>query len=217
MTAYFEREGITIYHGDCREIVPLLDPPAVVITDPVWPNAVKSLAGADDPAGLLSDFLGLLPDTVARLVIQLGCDSDPRFLTAVPSRWPFLRSCWLEYVRPSYKGRLLYTSDLAYIFGQWPKPRPGAMVIPGKFLQNDARPRTRGHPCPRQQSHVDWLVKWFGESTILDPFAGTGPVLLAAKYAGLRAVGIEIEERYCEVAARRLDQRVFGFVQSEAR
>jgi DNA methylase len=207
MKPYFERDGIALYHGDCLEVIPDLEAePTVVITDPVWPNAVDSLAGSGDPAGLLASMLASLPESVSRLVIQIGCDSDPRFLGAVPDRWPFLRSCFLEYVRPYYKGRLLYTNDVAYVFGRWPAPRPGAIVIPGKFLQDDHRKRTKGHPCPRQLSHVRWLVKWFGESTILDPFAGTGPVLEAAKFAGLAAIGIEIEEEYCEIAARRLEQ-----------
>ena len=51
-TPYYDRNGITIYCGDCREILPELGPVESVITDPVWPNAAVALIGRDDPAGL---------------------------------------------------------------------------------------------------------------------------------------------------------------------
>jgi site-specific DNA-methyltransferase (adenine-specific) len=53
---------------------------------------------------------------------------------------------------------------------------------------------------------VEWLVKWYGGGSVIDPFAGSGTTLLAAQNACLPAVGIEIEEKFCEVAARRLEQ-----------
>ena len=55
-----------------------------------------------------------------------------------------------------------------------------------------------------------WLVKWFSESSIIDPFMGTGTTMRAAKDLGRKAIGIEIEEKYCEIAARRLQQEVLA-------
>lgn len=212
MSPYLRSGGITLYHGDAREVFPALGVEVTtVITDPVWPNSIASLAGSEDPAGLFAETMSLVTDSVRRIVVQLGCDSDPRFLRGLPDRFPFLRTCWLEYVRPHYKGRLLYTNDVAYVFGDWPPSRSGARVIPGRFLATDSTKRTPHHSCPRKQSHVDWLVGWFGETMILDPFAGTGSTLVAAKFAGMEAIGIEIEERYCELAAKKLEQGALTF------
>lgn len=64
------------------------------------------------------------------------------------------------------------------------------------------------HPAPRRLEHLSFLVNVFAESGVIDPFCGTGTTLLAAKTANLPAIGIEIEERYCEIAAKRLAQGV---------
>jgi DNA modification methylase len=70
-----------------------------------------------------------------------------------------------------------------------------------------------GHPCPKPLEWMSWLVNRCsleGE-TILDPFMGSGTTLRAAKDAGRNAIGIELEEEYCEIAVRRLSQEVLRF------
>ena len=209
MRPYYDHAGITIYHGDCREILPELGSTAVV-TDPVWPNAVVPLAGSEDPVGLLRDAFSAMKRLPERAAIHLGCDSDPRFLLAVPGGLPFFRTVSLELARVGYKGRLLMTGDTAYLFGDPPPVRPGARVIPGKCFDADSKGKTPGHPCPRKLKHAKWLVNWWtvpGEE-VVDPFMGSGTTLVAAKDLGRRAIGIEVEERYCEIAAKRLAQEV---------
>lgn len=209
---YYSRDGIEIFCGDARDILPQLELSAdVVIIDPVWPNAVPTLAGADDPLGLFTEIAAHFPRLTSRVVVHLGCDSDPRFLTAVPVSLPFFRACWLEYVRPHYKGRLMYTNDVAYVFGQPPPVEVGARVMPGRMVQTDHRKRPAGHPCGRQLQHVKWLVRWYARGLVLDPMAGTGTTLLAAQQAGLPAVGIEISEAFCALAVDRLRQGVLPF------
>ena len=157
----------------------------------------------------------------------MGCDSDPRFLCAVPEQWRFLRVCWLDYARPSYKGRLLYTGDVAYVFGEPPAFIKGRQVMSGMcrssrpdrlfFRGNKERKRkdfsgTDGdalpHPCARRLEHVSWLVYQFSDRSVVDPFCGSGTTLVAAKQLERKAIGIEIEEKYCEIAAQRLSQEV---------
>src|SRR5690606_4231353 len=140
--------------------------------------------------------------------------------------WPFLRVMWLRYAACSYSGRVLVTFDVAYAFGEFPPARKGATVLAGACVSTKAdfvapygtqrptkrRPWCKGnetpHPCPRRLEHVSWLVNWWSEREVLDPFMGSGTTLVAAKNLGRRAIGIEIEERFCEFAARRLAQEI---------
>lgn len=207
---YDDGQSTTIYHGDCREILPQLRLPSVVITDPVWPNAWKgyrALKGADDPAGLLREAITALPGLPERLVVVLRLDSDPRFLEAVPASLPFFRVQILNYLKPGFIGRRLGGFEVAYCFGQPILSRPGARVVPG--FSPSARPAKRlrnGHPCPRPLPHMEWLINWWAEpgDLVVDPFCGSGTTLLAARNLGRTSIGIEIEEKFCEVAAKRL-------------
>lgn len=207
MKPYYQDDWATIYHGDCREILPSISSVESVITDPVWPNFSRELAGAGD-ASLFPQAVAALPPH-QRIVVHLGVNSNPLFLA--PIKKPFLRACWLRYAACSYVGRLLCGSDIAYVFGEWPEPEPGAMVVPGETISTDSKPRDRRHPCPRRIDHVRWLCKWFAGASVLDPFMGTGTTLVAGKDLGRTCIGIEIEERYCEIAAKRLSQEVFDF------
>ena len=210
MRPYYDHAGVTIYHGDCREVLPEIDGYETVVTDPVWPNSTPDLVGADRPRDLLAESARLWQ--CKRAAVHLGCASDPRVLTAIPDRLPFFRVCWLEYARAAYIGRLLHASDVAYLFGEPPAVEPGRVLIPGKCVDPDSKGKQSDHPTPRKLGHVVWLIgKWTDPSdTVLDPFAGSGTTLVAAKHCGRRAVGIEIEERSCEMAADRLAQEVMA-------
>lgn len=209
---YYEADGVTIYHGDCREILPEIGGGGVVVTDPVWPNAHPDLVGASDPLALFSGALTAMP-VIRRLIVWLGCQSDPRFLTAVPPSLPFLRMQYLRRAVPSYNGRCLVGGDVVYAFGEWPASREGARVIPGECSVTSIPGRRQNHPCARNENHAAWVVGWWTEptDTVIDPFLGTGTTLVAAKNHGRRAIGIEIEERYCEIAVKRLAQRMLDF------
>ena len=210
---YYDHAGITIYHGDCRDILPALTAPVdCIVTDPVWPNSNRSgLTGSDDPYGLLRDSAANWPRLTARAVVQLGVNSDPRILQAIPNELPFFRACWLEYARPHYMGHLLYGNDVAYCFGSFRAPiHLGHRLIPGRMMDHSSNGPFPGHPTPRKIGHVAWLLKWFTREgdLVLDPFMGSGTTLKAAKDMGRRAIGIEVEEAYCQVAANRMAQEV---------
>jgi site-specific DNA-methyltransferase (adenine-specific) len=211
MKPYYEQDGVTIYHGDCREVLPALDKVEAVITDPVWPEPLAILTGAHEPHALMGYVATWAAARARRLVVQVSVTTDPRWFCLVPASLPFQRSLLLEYARPAYRGRHL-SGDCAYVFGDCPASGKGKHILPGRTMATDSRDNrhANGHPTPRKLQHLKWLVKWWSERDVLDPFKGSGTTLRAAKDLGRTAIGIEIEERYCEIAARRLDQTVLA-------
>lgn len=232
MKPYYEDNMTTLYLGDCREILPTLEL-EMIITDPVWPDADVKLPGCENPYQLFADMCKAIPAGTQRLVVQLGCDSDPRFLSGIPSNWPFLRVCWLDYARPSYKGRLLYTGDVAYGYGIPPayitgrqvisgmcrstksdklferhtKANPKKKLFTGKHDEDEQGVNNLPHPTPRRLQHVEWLVHQFSDNAVCDPFTGGGTTGVAAKKLGRKFIGIEIEEKYLELAVKRIKKQ----------
>jgi site-specific DNA-methyltransferase (adenine-specific) len=228
---YWQDDMTTLYLGDCREILPQLGPVETVITDPVWPDADVKIPGHENPYQLFADMCAVIPRDTLRLIVQLGCDSDPRFLEGIPSSWNFLRVCWLDYARPSYKGRLLYTGDVAYAYGIPPAYIPHRQVMSGmcrstksdKLFERHTAANPKGklftgkqdenginnlpHPCARRLQHVQWLVRQFSDHVVCDPFMGSGTTGVAAKSLNRKFVGIEIKEEYLELAIKRIKRQ----------
>lgn len=208
---YFEEDGITIYHGDARDLLLSLPSVDAIITDPVWPNPHPEITGVEDPYNLLRETAREFPRLASRCVIVLGALSDPRFLSAIPASLPFFKVVWLEHIVPGYAGRAMVCADVGYAFGRPIKFKKGQQVIPGKCLSTASDGRDRSYVSVRKTKHMRWLVRWFAEGTVLDPFCGTGTILEAAKFHGFKAIGCDINERACELSVNRLKQKVlFG-------
>ena len=206
---YYEEPGITLYCGDCRELLPNVYA-ETIITDPVWPNFHTKLIGSDDPRRLFGEAMKALPQDVARICVWLGCQSDPRFLEVIPPGFPFLRMSYLRRAVPHYNGRCLVSGDVLYSFGLWPDSREGARVVPGECSVTSIPSLREDHPAARNEQHARWVVKWWGQDPVCDPFVGTGTTLVACKAQGVTAIGIEIEPKYCEIAVKRLRQGVLA-------
>ena len=238
MKPYWSGHGCELYHGDSRDLAGELAKRATVaITDPVWPDG-KRVFPDIDAWSLWSEVAPHLAE-LERLVVILGAGSDPRFLSGVPSSMPFVRACQLLYPRPSYSGPLIIDFDMAYVFGKafangdgvhirlpglgravrrqnrarW--LRPGGGII-GRRVASNGPP---SHPCPRHPDHVRWLVRNFSRPTdiVIDPFAGSGTTLMASIELGRKSIGIELEEQWCEEAARILEGVPEGLSLAEAR
>ncbi len=181
---------MTIYHGDCREILPELGPVDVIITDPVWPDCKKIFPGVDAFVTFI-EAARHFPSLCRRLIVILGCDIDPRFLLAIPNELKFFRACWMRFIPPRKRGTLLAGADVAYVFGSryrgWRK-----RVLPGEITAGCHKdsPRIDVFPCSRNYYHMEWLVEEYTRpgATILDPFAGAGSTLVAAKKMGRGAL-----------------------------
>lgn len=199
--------SVTILHGNCLDLLPGISAD-VVITDPVWPNVPPGLLqGWDRPFALFQEAISLLSPSIKRLVVVLRSDSDPRFLSSIPSKWKFICVQALSYAVPMYLGRVLGGTELAYCFGEPIPSSENRRVIPmwGPKAQPGNR-KANGHPCSRAMIHMEWLIGWWsvpGE-TVLDPFCGSGTIPLAAERMQRSGIGIEIEERFVEIARRRI-------------
>jgi len=199
-----------LYHGDCLEILKETGKVDTVVTDPVWPNNSIAEFANIDPYDLLEKMWRRIDGKTDRAVIQLGCDSDPRILQ--PITLPFFRVAWLEYALPGNKGRLLYTGDVAYMFGTPPKVIPGKKLISGRCMSTDNFGKETDHPCPRKLTHVKWLIYQFTnrDDIVLDPFMGSGTTGVACidQEHQRRFIGIEINEKYFDMACKRIELAV---------
>ena len=208
---YYQDKYVTIYHGDCREILPELPRVDLICTDPVWPGCKWEMPGKDEAVELLDWLLAEACQLTNRLIVIMGCDIDIRFLAGVPQRMPFHVACWLKRTPPIYKGYILYSGDVAYVFGtNWPK-----LLASTEITGPSAGRKEYGntHPAPRNLQHIRKLVANYTAEgwLLLDPFMGSGTLVQAAREAGRRSIGIEIEEKYCEIAANRCRQAVMDF------
>ncbi len=206
MKPYYQDSYATIYHADCREILPQLEKVDMVLTDP--PYGIK-IDHWDErvPHELLSQFL----DISLGPVIWFGAASqlkndiikfDPppdRILIWAP-RFTLSKSSanGIAFRRhPIYCWRL-------------PEKRFNGPVWDILDHCTD-RGNDWEHCCTKPLKLIESLAQIINEGTILDPFMGSGTTLVAAKNLGRKAIGIEIEEKYCEIAVKRLRQEVLEF------
>lgn len=219
MRPYHSEGGITIYHGDCRDFIDKYEPMAAdaVVTDP--PYGIEGGSGGDardfrKAVYVGSDWEDSRP-YIERVVVPII--SDLRLLPRMAVT-PGVRSLFL-YPEPRDIG--CFWTPAAATHGPWGfttfQPilyygsdyRAGKGALPSGRAVTEASEKN-GHPCPKPLRAWTWLVDKLSQpgETVLDPFMGSGTTLRAAKDLGRKAIGIEIEERYCEIAANRLGQEV---------
>lgn len=188
MKPYYEHAGITIYHGDCREVMPDVSGADLVLTDPPYP---------DNDRVIWTDFaevVGVLP--VVRSFVFWDASA--------PFELPYTaRHIWHK---PNGQSSKQYECVYELHGGKPCKVFRIAAILPN-YIQYAAE--CVDHPTQKPLKLIRRLI---GKAAcILDPFMGSGTTLVAAKDLGRRAIGIEIEERYCEIAAKRLSQEVLKF------
>ena len=208
---YYEEPGITIYHGDCREIIPHLPKVDLVLTDPPygmnWPCNMSSMTKRGSKYG--------------------GRDWGE---TTRGDDEPFDPSPWLDYPKSilfgynHFAARVPKGTILVWIklydegFGKFFSDAELAWMSGGEgvYCYRDVSMKgitgNRVHPNQKPKSLMSWcILKSKTQGTILDPFMGSGTTLVAAKQLNRKAIGIEIEEKYCQIAVDRLRQEVFDF------
>jgi DNA modification methylase len=222
MTPYYADDLVTIYHGDSRDILPSIAAD-VLVTDPPYGVNLGDHAGASDDRHVLRKARYATyedtPENFLEIVVPLvsvGLAMTRRgAVFCPPSRvWDLPRATAIGGVfLPSAMGRSGwgYTSlVLCLLYGNAPDLHLGAKATAIRSVPT--RAEGDGHPVAKPIAWMRWLVGLTsrGDEVIVDPFLGSGTTLVAAKDLGRRAVGIEIEESYCEIAANRCSQEVLG-------
>lgn len=203
---YYEDDSVTLYHGDCLAILPELKPVDLVLTDPPY-NFGFEYGEHDDKMDVdayrewCREWFALLREKSSRIVIFPGHGNLP---------------VWWEVSKPSsigcwHKPGNFASSHLG--FAEWEPylywgTRVGGSTVT-RATVNKQRD-TGDHPCPKPLSLMRSMLVKFAPESVLDPFAGSGSTLRAAKDLGIPSTGIEIEERYCAVAASRCAQEVLA-------
>jgi len=229
VTPYYERDGITIYHGDCREILPTLPSVDLVLTDPPYQSLDANV------------LAGTTTRLVARNGKRLSADDDGWFSTMGSETILVILEMCRQLLRPS--GALYVFADVKSglaLFPGWTRNvivwdkqsigmgyawrRMHEWIAYQPMATHRLRDQSLGdiircpslpdkcHPTEKPTAVVSPLIQNSTDpgDLILDPFMGSGTTLRAAKDLGRKAIGIEIEERYCEIAAKRLSQEVMA-------
>ena len=209
-TPYYDSDGITIYHADCREILPLLEAGSVdlVLTDPPYGIGYDSTHskyknGVDyGDATWDKDIFDPSP------IIELKRPSIIWGGNCFASRLPD-SPVWLTWVKIVRQDANIRQADMELAWTNCvSRPRVFQHLWIGAYRDSES-----GIPNVHPTQKPIALMKWCAEISkteglILDPFMGSGTTLRAAKDLGRKAIGIEIEERYCEIAVKRLAQQV---------
>jgi DNA modification methylase len=218
MIPYYDDGTCTIYHGDCMEILPRLTADVVLTDTPYGIGLDYGTTFSDTPAYLDRLVATALPQMrMAAPVVALT--------TGVVNMWRFPVPTWVlswfqvnAFTSTGYWGFNMWQPVLCY--GTDPYLRRGrgrhqdviqTTATLGSNGGHDNPPS--GHPCPKPLPSWRKIMLRVSPDTsdvVLDPFMGSGTTLRAAKDLGRTAIGIEIEERYCEIAANRLAQEVLA-------
>ena len=215
MKPYFERDGIVIYHGDSREVLPSLDLSAVdlVLTDPPYGMAYRhgtrkgGKKYGNDGVTIFGDDAPFDPSPILAIPARKVIWGGNHFADRLPAS-----RGWMVWDKRGGKG----SNDQSDCELAWTDFLTVARVFTRVWRggQRDGREQAEGrlHINQKPVALLSWCIRWSDTSgAVLDPYMGSGSALVAARENERRAIGIEIEERYCEIAARRLDQlTLFG-------
>lgn len=215
MSLYYQDDHVTLYHGDCliehREWLEA----DVLVTDP--PYGAKWVSGQFSRAAVPVE-------------VNIEADESPAVRNEALSEWgdgpALVFGSWRVPRPPKVKNRLIWykaankpgmrtqpwyaADEEIYQLGSGFTGKPSHNVYVTRESRDGANGEVAkwGHPTPKPIPLMEALIAKCPPGVVADPFAGSGATLLAARNLGRQAVGVELEERYCEIIARRLDQGV---------
>lgn len=219
MPKIYEQSGITIFQGDCRVIAPTLEPcPEAVITDPPygvgWDTDYTRFTGDHGHLNLAlppvhgdADPFDPSPWLAFERCVMFGANHYAPKLPASPTWIVWDKRCGLKSE---------FTESFADCELAWVKEDGPARIFRhywNGMLKDSERGEKRLHPTQKPVALMAWIIQKYclPDDVILDPYMGSGTTLIAAKKLGHKAIGIEYERAYCDIAAARLQQEVFAF------
>lgn len=215
MTPYYSQDGVEIYHGDCRDVLPQLPDAGLMLTDPPYGATYVSNTGGrrgKEPIGNDGTRISL------RLYRQLAPTIRATHVLwftrwdAWPDVWEILGQ-WLPI-----RGLLVWDKGTPGMgdLNHW-GPSYELIASLGRGKTTGTRDQSvlkfagvthteRRHPTEKPLALLQYLIGKMPLAPVIDPFCGSGATLHAARNVGLPAIGVETDERYCEEAAKRLGQ-----------
>ena len=216
MTLYYQDEHVTLYHGDCLTEHQEWLSADVLVTDPPYGMSYESnrnrdkrnvkvgrpVAG-DDATDARDGALRAWGDGAA---LVFGKWNQPK-----PSGTK-MRLVWDKRVPGMGDLQIPWgpTDEEVYVLGGGWTGKRESNVLSFQMLMSGDRTRP-DHPTPKPVPLMTELVSKCPPGVVADPFAGSGATLIAARNLGRKSIGVELEERYCEIIAKRLDQQVIDF------
>lgn len=222
MEPYYERNGITIYHGDAMGILPTIGGADLIVTDPPYTFGIASTGNTATKSGHWGDLMNSaywyaawIREAYRLTVNRQGAAWIFNSWRSFPilTRAAYMAEWGIESLlvwdkecigpggtrglRPSYELVALFTHKDFAIANRG---------LPDIWRHKWSSTKPNGHPAEKPINLVRQLIDESGGGLVVDPFMGSGTTLKAAQELGQSAIGIEIEERYCEIAARRLAQ-----------
>lgn len=220
---YYQDDHVTLYHGDCLELADVWTSADVLVTDPPYGihhtrhgESCVVIAG-ERRTGRASDRVLTEDDVAVRNSALVLWTPKPAIVfgswRAPRPHGTRMRMIWdKNIVGMGGVGAWRPADEEIYIVGDWPNPKGGegaeSSVIRMNALRGNARP---DHPTPKPVRLMEYLLSYSPHGLVADPFAGSGSTLVAAKNLGRRVVGVELEEKYCEIIAQRCSQEVLDF------
>ena len=194
MTPYYQHGGITIYHGDCREVLPSLQFDCVV-TDPPYGVSYRQPRKTKGRMAIRGDDAWTFTRPAVPFVVW-GANNSPDYADCG----------WLVWDKKRYGADLFGDGELAAT-----NQRKGVHIFGSDWNRSRRDGYTGSHPTEKPSVLMEWCLGFVPSGVVADPFMGAGATLVAAKRLGRSAVGVEIHEPYCEIAAKRLEQEVLDF------
>lgn len=229
---YYSDDRVTLYHGDALEVDAWLSAD-VLATDPPYGinwHAPKGWTNAFGGGGHRSSgnavSIAQDKDTAARDgVMSLWGDKPAAVFGDLLKSAPNGTRQMCIYAKPfdagirGATGGFRRDAEAIFLAGAWPIGIGGrsSVLKTNGYVAGPRGIATRSqHPHAKPIDVLEQLIAAAPDGIIADPFAGSGSTLVAARNLGRKAIGVEIEERYCELIARRLDQQAFDFEEEPA-